>query len=126
MSANVGADGRAGVVRFVSFFVAIAVRLALLWLPFTLAALWAIFASLWFVLTGGAGYSRHLMGGLDRLAARACGRSGLLTVSAELGWVRSRGLVARLLDWIEPGHCDRALKDDAELVRRTAEVMRVA
>lgn len=61
-------------------------------------------------------YAKDLGRGMDRLGAAVMGWGGDYTISAECGSRRSGcrfcRWVCRVLDWVQPGHCAGAAKNE--------------
>lgn len=85
-----------------------------LWLPFSIGCLAAIFVSLAAILLEENTYGKDVLRAMDKLLAAVLGFSGHFTLSAECGvattapWVQLRWL----LDKIQAGHCEGAAKNE--------------
>lgn len=85
-----------------------------LWLPFSIGALAAIFVSLAAILLEENAYGKDVLRAMDKLLAAVFGFSGFFTLSAECGvakeapWVQLRWI----LDKIQEGHCIGAAKNE--------------
>lgn len=93
----------------------VAVALAL-WVALTpLAVLGVCVAPLAVVFDRWA-YARDLGRGMDRLGAAVLGWGGDYTISAECGSrhadCRFCRWVCRMLDWVQPGHCAGAARNE--------------
>lgn len=79
----------------------------ILWLPFAIGCLMAIFVSLAAILLEENTYGKNVLRAMDKLLAAVMGRSGLYTLSAECGVVAAFPFaqIRWLLDRIQPGHC---------------------
>lgn len=88
--------------------------LIVLWLPFSVAGDLAQIVTLAVILFGGKavqqGYGKNVLRAMDKVLAALCGFSGFYTFSAECGiaTVQPWATVRRLLDFIQPGHCEGA------------------
>ena len=88
--------------------------LLVLWLPFSIGAVSAIIVSLAAILMEENAYAKDVLRAMDKLLASVCGFSGSYTLSAECGvterqpWI----LLRRLLNGIQPGHCEGAAKNE--------------
>lgn len=88
----------------------------LLWLPFSLAALVAIPVLLFGILTGDESIWRPTGRAMDKLLATLFGFSGYFTLSAELGASAEYQWLRKFLDWLQPGHCADAAKNEKLIV----------
>ena len=86
------------------------VAIFVLWLPFSLLALAAIPICLVAIVFDEMPYGKNVLKAQDRLVAALLGYSGTRTLSAEMGRSQCRlcKIVCKMLDVIEPGHCQRA------------------
>lgn len=85
--------------------------LAVLWIWFALACLAAVPVSFVGVMAWSQGYGKNLLGGMDRCTAALLGLDARYTVSAHCGvghlpWLRA------ILNFIQPGHCEGAAKNE--------------
>lgn len=93
----------------------ILVAVFVLWLPFSVASIASVGIALWAVFSDQA-YAKDILRAQDKLMAALLGWGGAYTVSAECG-SRQAGCrfcraVCRLLDFIQPGHCEGAAKNE--------------
>lgn len=84
----------------------------LLWIPFSIAALVSIPALLWGLLTEDESVWKPIGRSMDKLLATLLGYSGNYTLSAELGASTDYGLLRKLLNFIEPYHCEKSAKNE--------------
>lgn len=93
----------------------IVVAVFVLWLPFSVAAIASVGIALWAVFSDQA-YAKDILRSQDKLMAALLGWGGDYTVSAECG-SRQAGcrfcrMVCRLLNVIQPGHCEGAARNE--------------
>lgn len=92
--------------------------LLVLWLPFSSAGEVAIVVTFFVVLFGSQaaqqGYGKNVLRAMDKVLAAVCGFSGYYTFSAECGVATGQpwAAIRRLLDLIQPGHCEGAAKNE--------------
>ena len=79
----------------------------ILWFVFSLAGLVAIPVLLYGVLTGNERIWSPLGRAMDRVLAALLGYSGRYTTSAELAVSDRHQWLRRLVDTLEPGHCEK-------------------
>ena len=87
-----------------------------LWLAATLAAMLALLWGFVAALAGSARALRIAVAG-DQLLNAALGGSEDETISSRAGKGAARGiwrwcLLCRLLDWLDPGHCQKSIEAD--------------
>lgn len=82
--------------------------IAILWIPFSLAALVSIPMLLWGMLTDDETIWRPVGRAMDKLLAAILGFSGMYTLSAELGAGDRLQWLRKVLDYIQPNHCGGA------------------
>lgn len=86
----------------------------LLWLPFSIGCLAAIFTSLFAILVEENAYGKDVLRAMDKLLASVLGFSGHFTLSAEC-WIATTApwnQLRWLLDKIQSGHCEGAAKNE--------------
>jgi hypothetical protein len=84
----------------------------ILWFVFSLAALVAIFVLLFGVLTNNERVWSPVGRAMDRVLAALLGYSGKYTTSAELAVSYRHKWLGKLVDWIEPGHCEKEARKE--------------
>ena len=84
----------------------------ILWLPFSLAALVSIPVLLYGFVSEDETIWRPVGRAMDKLLAALMGYSGNHTLSAELGASTEYRWLRLFLDYIQPGHCLKAARDE--------------
>lgn len=86
----------------------------ILWLPFSIGAVVAVFASLAAILLEENTYGKNVLRAMDKLLAAVLGFDGFYSLSAECGVATTQPWIALrwLLDKIQPGHCEGAAKNE--------------
>lgn len=89
------------------------IRLAVLWLPFSLTALLAI-VGLPFILLLNREWGKDILRAMDKLGASVLGYSGVYTLSAECGKSECKPckFMCAFLDLIDYNHCAKAAKKE--------------
>lgn len=82
----------------------------ILWLPFSIGCLAAIFVSLWAIVFDKVEYGKNVLRAMDKVLASVCGFSGYYTLSAECGVaIRNPWIMLRwILNKMQPAHCEGA------------------
>lgn len=81
-----------------------------LWLPFSIGCIVAIFASLFAIVVEENHYAKDVLRAMDKVLAAVCGFSGYYTLSAECGVATDKPwtILRWMLNKIQSGHCEGA------------------
>lgn len=84
----------------------------MLWIPFSLAAIVSIPVLLYGMLTENESIWKPIGRAMDKLLATLLGYPGNHTLSAELGASTDYEWLRKLLNMIEPFHCEKSAKNE--------------
>lgn len=91
------------------------VAIFVLWLPFSVASIASVGVAVWAVFSD-RNYAKDILRSQDKLMAALFGWGGEHTVSAECGSRQADCkfciYVCKLLNLIQPGHCEGAAKNE--------------